>query len=139
MGKENWEYVSERDDKESKLTAGGEEGIVKEKLGKLSDIQEQKTKKEKSHIVIKCKDCGALVSQDLWNKYGRCPICLGREKREARAKAEAREKAEARKKSEAEKKAKEISEREAKAASKFPIGFGLFVAVILGLIKKFRG
>lgn len=134
MGRKNWVYVSERDNGESKLTAKEEEEIVEEKLRKLSDMQEQKTKKEKSRIVIKCKDCGAKAFETLWNEYGGCPICLDRKKREARAKVKAVEKVEVKKVIKENLK----EEQEGLSLASFVVGGGMFLGLLKLIFKAIR-
>ncbi|GAI22975.1 unnamed protein product, partial [marine sediment metagenome] len=110
--------------------------IIERKLRDFSDSERLKVRKEKDNPIIKCKVCGALAYKSLWDKYGgNCPICVERKKREKR---DARVKTEAEKKTKVEKKTEEVSEGEG-LPLRVTFGFGAFVALLLGLIKKFRG
>lgn len=107
-------------------------------MNKYYEFDDEKLVKEDSDgnfKSIRCDVCGALASENLWNEYGgNCPICAERKKRKKR---DARAKAEAEKKTKVEKKTEEVSEDEG-LPLRVTFGFGAFVALLLGLIKKFR-
>jgi len=133
MNRKNWEYVPEEDSGENKITAEEVEKIVERKSKRSVEDERLKVEEKKNIPSIRCFACGFVVSGELWEEYGECPICSDRKR------IKAREKIEMKKVAETKKKSKEISREAETMPLKYPVGFAVIVGIIIKVAQKYLG